>query len=173
VEAATVNRWLVGCAGAVAAAALLAGCTSSSSRSLPSQSVGSSAHIDAIGKPFTLGGGYSVLVVAPPGEARPTVTSMTAEKAIGPLMAAQWPGARLVQFGLALVTTNSTDLGTLMKQPAWVAEYSVPANEIPPGSGTQTKSAACDWPTDARADIAAVVDALSGEPGIWNQVPCP
>lgn len=127
----------------------------------------------AISKPITLGSGYNVLVAAPSG-GHPSITSARAEDAIKPVIdMGLWAGARRVQFGLARVTTSGTDLGDLVNRLAWIAVYSVPATDIPPGTGTATHSAVCHWPANARVDIVVVIDAQSGDPGIWNQVDCP
>jgi hypothetical protein len=122
---------------------------------------------------MTLGSGSSNLVITPAATTlHPAVSATAAEALINKQMtAAPWSDARRLQFGLALATTNSTDLGDLVDRLAWVAVYSVPGRDIPPAS-TPARTPACAWPTDLRVEISALVDARSGQAGVWNQVTC-
>jgi hypothetical protein len=141
---------------------LMVGCTNSSS------------HAAGIARTVTLGIGQNVFVASPLRLSHPPIASATASKTIDSAMTAdQWPDGRRVQFGFASVTTESTSLGHLVNRPAWVAVYSVPGTDIAPGTGTQTQLAPCALRSaNPRVEIAVIVDAQSGEAGIWNQVPC-
>jgi len=161
VETAVLGRAILG-ACATSTFALLAACGHPSS------------HVGGISKPLTLGSGDTALVASPLGGVNTSITSGAANSVIDSAMATgSWPGARRIKFGLARVTTNATDLGGLVRRPAWIAVYSVPAMDVPPGAGTGSQSAECHWRTNARVDIVVVVDAQSGDSGVWNQVGCP
>lgn len=137
----------------------------------------SSSHAAGIAKTLTLGIGQNAFVASPLRLSHPRIATATASKTIDSAIPAdQWPDARQVQFGYASVTTptGSTSLGILLNRPAWVAVFSVPGTDIPPGTGTPTQLAPCaQRPANPRVEIAVIVDAQSGEAGIWNQVPCP